>query len=109
MKLGIKFGIIKTRKEVNKMKTAQQIKGYIMDARNGCEETMLECARNGDDRMLYRTYSDSQDYLMGLFDMALYMSGLGSSQYNILLKFQQETFNQLRCSFDYLTEKYNCR
>lgn len=89
------------------MRTTQQIKGYIMDAREGCEGTMLECARNGDDRMLYRSYSDSQDYLMGLFDMALFMSGIGSPQYDVLLKFQQETFSKLRQSFDYLRCRYN--
>lgn len=92
------------------MKKFDDVRSWIIGISAQAELDIEECAdlyRNSG--MVYKMYSDTQDYLAGIFDMAKFMLEDDNTLDDCKLKrLEQFTYSSLRCTVDYVIEKYRC-
>ena len=53
-------------------------------------------------------YSDTQDYLAGIFDMARFMYDENTLDDSKLERLEQFTYSQIRCTVENVIKKYRC-
>lgn len=92
------------------MKNFDDVRSWIIGVTVQAEADIEECAdsyRNSG--MVYKMYSDTQDYLAGIFDMARFMyddeNTLDDSK---LERLEQFTYSQIRCTVEHVIKKYRC-
>lgn len=87
------------------MKKFDDIRSYIIAVTVQPEADIEECADlYKDSGMVYKMYSDTQDYLAGIFDMARFIC----DGENTLERLEKFTYSQIRCTVEHVIKKYRC-
>lgn len=92
------------------MKKFDDIRSYIIAVTVQLEADIEECADlYKDSGMVYKMYSDTQDYLAGIFDMARFIcDGENTLDDSKLERLEQFTYSQIRCIVEHVIKKYRC-
>lgn len=91
------------------MKNFDDVRSWIIGVTVQAEADIEECAdsyRNSG--MVYKMYSDTQDYLAGIFDMARFMYDENTLDDSKLERLEQFTYSQIRCTVENVIKKYRC-
>lgn len=93
------------------MKDFNDIRSHIIGITVKAELDIEKCAdlyRSSE--MAYKMYSDTQDYLAGIFDMAKFIvedeNTLNDCE---LIRLEQFTYSSLRCAVNNVIVKYKCK